>query len=182
MDFDGALELERAWREGLTPDPLLSVSQWSDRHRILSSKASAKPGRWRTRRTPCLKEIMNCLSPTSPVERVVFMKGAQCGATEAGSNWIGYAIYHAAGPMMAVRPTVDMATVDYQRLIDRFDHQTGAPAVTDIPNRPFLVRTYELLLTDRADITAMRGWLAGPAGRQAPFWVPTWERGWRWMR
>jgi hypothetical protein len=23
----------------------------------------------------------------------------------------------------------------------------------------------------------MRGWLAGPAGRQAPFWVPTWERG-----
>ena len=25
MDFDGALELERAWREGLTPDPLLSV-------------------------------------------------------------------------------------------------------------------------------------------------------------
>ena len=92
MDFDGALELERAWREGLTPDPLLSVSQWSDRHRVLSSKASAEPGRWRTRRTPYLKEIMDCLSPTSPVERVVFMKGAQVGATESGSNWIGYVI------------------------------------------------------------------------------------------
>jgi hypothetical protein len=37
-------EIERAWREGLTPDPLLTVSEWSDRHRMLSSKASAEPG------------------------------------------------------------------------------------------------------------------------------------------
>jgi hypothetical protein len=78
--YDGAAEIERAWRDGLTPDPLLTVSEWSDRHRMLSSKASAEPGRWRTRRTPYLKEIMDCLSPTSPVERVVFMKGAQVGA------------------------------------------------------------------------------------------------------
>jgi phage terminase large subunit GpA-like protein len=27
---------------------------------------------------------MDCLSPTSPVERVVFMKAAQLGATEMG--------------------------------------------------------------------------------------------------
>jgi hypothetical protein len=90
MDYEGAAEIERAWREGLTPDPLLTVSEWSDRHRMLSSKASAEPGRWRTSRTPYLKAIMDCLSPTSPVERVVFMKAAQLGATEMGSNWIGY--------------------------------------------------------------------------------------------
>jgi phage terminase large subunit GpA-like protein len=42
---------------------------------MLSSKASSEPGRWRTSRTPYLKAIMDCLSPTSPVERVVFMKG-----------------------------------------------------------------------------------------------------------
>ena len=40
---------------------------------------------------------MDCLSPTSPVERVVFMKAAQLGATEMGSNWIGYVIHHAPG-------------------------------------------------------------------------------------
>jgi Phage terminase large subunit gpA, ATPase domain/LAGLIDADG-like domain len=79
-DYDGALEIERAWREGLTPDPTLSVSEWSDRHRVLSSKASAEPGRWRTARTPYLKAIMDCLTPMSPIERVVFMKGAQVGA------------------------------------------------------------------------------------------------------
>jgi len=44
MDYEGAAEIERAWRDGLTPDPLLTVSEWSDRHRMLSSKASAEPG------------------------------------------------------------------------------------------------------------------------------------------
>jgi len=29
--YEGAAEIERAWREGLTPDPLLTVSEWSDR-------------------------------------------------------------------------------------------------------------------------------------------------------
>ena len=116
--YEGAVEIDRAWREGLTPDPLLSVSEWSDRHRMLSSKASAEPGRWRTSRTPYLKDIMDCLSPTSPVERVVFMKAAQLGATEMGNNWIGYVIHHAPGPMMAVSPTVDMAKRNSKQRID----------------------------------------------------------------
>jgi hypothetical protein len=34
-NYEGAIEIERAWREGLTPDPLLTVSEWADRHRIL---------------------------------------------------------------------------------------------------------------------------------------------------
>jgi len=118
MDYEGAAEIERAWREGLTPDPLLTVSEWADRHRVLSSKASAEPGRWRTSRTPYLKAIMDCLSPTSPIERVVFMKAAQLGATEMGSNWIGYVIHHAPGPMMAVWPTVEMAKRNSKQRID----------------------------------------------------------------
>ncbi|MDC7707254.1 hypothetical protein [Vogesella indigofera] len=72
---------------------------------------------------------------------------------------------------------VEDVTVDYQRLVDVFDHETGTPAVIDIPNRAFIVRRYQFLLPDRADITTMRGWLAACAGRQVPFWVPTWERG-----
>jgi len=116
--YDGWDVIERAWREGLTPDPLLTVSEWADRHRVLSSKASSEPGRWRTSRTPYLKAIMDCLSPTSPIERVVFMKGAQVGATETGSNWIGYVIHHAPGPMMAVWPTVEMAKRNSKQRID----------------------------------------------------------------
>jgi phage terminase large subunit GpA-like protein len=134
-DYEGAAEIERAWREGLTPDPLLTVSEWSDRHRMLSSKASAEPGRWRTSRTPYLKAIMDCLSPTSPVERVVFMKAAQLGATEMGSNWIGYVIHHAPGPMMAVWPTVEMAKRNSKQRIDPLIEESAALAELIAPAR-----------------------------------------------
>jgi phage terminase large subunit GpA-like protein len=134
-DYEGGAEIERAWREGLTPDPLLTVSEWSDRHRMLSSKASAEPGRWRTSRTPYLKAIMDCLSPASPVERVVFMKAAQLGATEMGSNWIGYVIHHAPGPMMAVWPTVEMAKRNSKQRIDPLIEESGVLAELIAPAR-----------------------------------------------
>ena len=35
-DFDGAGEILRAWGNGLRPDPDLTVSEWADRHRMLS--------------------------------------------------------------------------------------------------------------------------------------------------
>ena len=135
LDYEGAHEIERAWHEGLTPDPLLSVSAWADQHRMLSSKASAEPGRWRTARTPYLREIMDCLSPASPVERVIFMKGAQIGGTEAGSCWIGYVIHHAPGPMMAVWPTVEMAKRNSKQRIDPLIEESPALAELIAPAR-----------------------------------------------
>lgn len=72
---------------------------------------------------------------------------------------------------------VEDVSIDYQRLVDVLDVDTGTPAVIDIPNRAFIVRRFQFLVPDRADLTAMRGWLAARAGRQVPFWVPTWERG-----
>jgi phage terminase large subunit GpA-like protein len=106
-----------AFGQGLAPEPSLSVSTWADEHRHLSSTASAEPGRWRTARTPYLREIMNCLSPSHPAERVVVMSGAQIGKTECGNNWIGYVIHRAPGPMLMVQPTVEVAKrVSKQRL------------------------------------------------------------------
>ena len=101
--------IENAAFAGLRPDEILTVSEWADAHRILTSITSGEPGKWRTSRTPYLKEIMDRLSITDPFERVVVMKGAQIGATECGNNWLGYCIHHSPGPMLAVQPTVDMA-------------------------------------------------------------------------
>jgi phage terminase large subunit GpA-like protein len=103
---------------GARPDPLLTISQWADRYRWLSQRASAEHGRWRTERTPYLREIMDCLSPMSPIERTVFMKGAQIGGTECGNNWMGYIIHQAPGPMMSVQPTVEMAKRNSKQRID----------------------------------------------------------------
>jgi phage terminase large subunit GpA-like protein len=117
-DHDGADAIERAWRDGLKPDPLLTVSEWADRYRVLSQRASSEPGRWRTERTPYLREIMDCLSPSSPVQRVALMKGAQIGGTECGNCWIGYVVHQAPGPMMAVAPTVELAKRNSKQRID----------------------------------------------------------------
>jgi len=101
--------LENAARSGLRPDPVLSVSQWADTHRVLTSVASGQSGRWRTARTPYLGEIMDRLSAWDPCQRVVLMKGGQIGGTEAGNNWLGYCIHHSPGPILVVQPTVEMA-------------------------------------------------------------------------
>ena len=116
--FDGAAEILRAWGAGLTPDPDLTVSEWADRHRMLSGRASAEPGRYRTARTPYMREIMDRLSPGDTTQRIVFMKAAQVGATEAGNNWIGFAIHQAPGPMLAVQPTVELAKRNSRQRID----------------------------------------------------------------
>lgn len=101
-------ELLETSLESLRFEKELTVSEWSDSHRMLSGRASSEPGPWRTNRTPYLRGIMDALSISDPVQRVVFMKGAQLGATEAGSNWMGYIIDHAPGPLLAVQPTVEM--------------------------------------------------------------------------
>lgn len=91
--------------DGLRPPPRLKPTEWADTHRYLSSKASSMPGRWSTARTPYLAEIMDCFDNYSPVQEVVFMKGAQIGATEVLYNIMGYFIDIAPGPIMSIMPT-----------------------------------------------------------------------------
>jgi phage terminase large subunit GpA-like protein len=74
---------------------------------VLSSKQSGERGRWRTSRNPILREIMDCLSATSPVREIVVMKSSQVGVTEAMINKIGYNIDHAPCPTMVLMPTLE---------------------------------------------------------------------------
>ena len=127
------------WRtalmEGLRPEQALTVSEWADKHRRLSSKASAEPGPWRTNRTPYLREPMDCLSSTSPVQRVVMMFAAQTGKTEAGANWLGYVIDHAPGPMLLVQPTVEMAKRLSKQRLESLITETPVLAEKIAPSR-----------------------------------------------
>lgn len=115
---DAFIIYNEGFNAGLKPDPLLNISEWADKYRVLSQKASAEPGKWRTSRTPYLKEIMDCLSPYSGIERVVFMKGAQIGGTEVGNNFLGYIVHLSPGPVMLVMPTVDGAKRTSKTRID----------------------------------------------------------------
>lgn len=117
--------------EGLTPDPDITVSEWADKYRQLSSKSSAEHGPWRTSRTPYLQEIMDCLSPHHPCERVVLMKGGQIGGTEVGNNYVGYCMHLVPGPILYVQPTVEMAKRASRQRID--------PMIADCPELSRLV-------------------------------------------
>lgn len=97
-----------AFLAGLRPDPLQTVGEWSDEHVQLPSYV-AESGRWRTSRTPFLREIMQCLSPSHPCQKVVFMKCVQIGGTQVAVNWLGYIIDRAPGAVLLFEPTKDLA-------------------------------------------------------------------------
>lgn len=112
---------------GIKPDPVhLTVSQWADENRFLSSRASAEPGRWRTSRTPYLREPMDSLSPQDPCESVVLLFGSQLGKSETGFNWIGSIIDIAPGPMLMVQPTDSMSKKVVRQRLD--------PAIAESPS------------------------------------------------
>lgn len=88
----------------VAPRKPLTVSQWADAERVLSSKGSAEPGRWRTSRNPPLREPMDALSVRSVVHDVVLQFPIQYGKTEIAVNFLGYTMDHAPGPIMACLP------------------------------------------------------------------------------
>lgn len=122
---DAELLVGDLWREFLSPPPRLTVTQWAERHRMLSGKDSAEPGPYRAARTPYAREPMDCLSQTSTVEEVVLMWGAQTSKTTIGSNWLGYLADVNPGPVMIVQPTIDMAK--------RYSRQRLSPMIDESP-------------------------------------------------
>jgi len=90
--------------EGLAALRPMSVSEWADTYRVLPD-SSAEPGPWRTGRAEYLREIQDVLSIDDPTEKVVVMKAAQLGFSEAMNNWIGYSIHQSPCTFMMVQPS-----------------------------------------------------------------------------
>ena len=123
---------EKAFREGLTPEPPLLMSDWADQFRVLTTEASAEAGKFRTDRTPYMREPMDKLSAQDPCQRVVLMFAGQTGKTEAaGLNWIGYAIHQAPGPFLEIQPGLEMA--------DKLSSQRLEPMLLSTPEIKALV-------------------------------------------
>lgn len=93
----------------LRPPPNMFYSDWADENRELAKVGSSESGKWKTSRTPYLKEIMDCLSPKHPCKEVAFMKPSQIGGTEALINAILASLDLAPGPILCVQPTEKMA-------------------------------------------------------------------------
>lgn len=107
------------------PPEQITVTQWADKYRRLSPENSAEPGRWRTDRTPYLKEIMDAFTD-SQVHKLVVVASSQVGKTEMEMNMLGYAIDIDPGPIMWVTPTQDNA--------EDFSKRRIAPMIRDTKN------------------------------------------------
>jgi phage terminase large subunit GpA-like protein len=92
----------------MKPPPKLTVSEWADTFRVLSSESSAEPGKWSTSRAEYQRGMMDAVSDTD-IETVVLMTCAQIGKTELINNVVGYHIHQDPAPMLVVQPTLEMA-------------------------------------------------------------------------
>jgi phage terminase large subunit GpA-like protein len=109
----------------LRPPSKLTLSEWADKYRILSSESSAEQGAWVTANAPYEREIMDAISDAS-VPRVVVQKAAQLGITDAAIlNTVGFHITEDPCPILVVQPTIEMA--------EAFSTDRLAPMLRDTP-------------------------------------------------
>ena len=109
----------------LAPPPDMTISEWADEYRRLSSESSAEPGRWRTSKAPSQKEIMDAICDVS-IQKVVVMSAAQIGKTDGFIlNPIGYFMHYDPSPIMVLQPTIQMA--------ETFSKDRLSPMLRDTP-------------------------------------------------
>ena len=109
---------------GMKPPDDLTVTEWAEKNRRLSTEASAEPGPWRTDRTPYLREPMDAF--TDPrVRRIVMVAASQVGKSEFLNNTIGYIIDEDPGSILFVHPT----TIDAKE----YSKLRIAPMIRDCP-------------------------------------------------
>lgn len=93
-------DIVNAW----APPPPLTLSEWADTYRQVSS--GPFPGRWKTDRTPYLREILDCV--TNPeVNMIVIMKPTRVGGTEVINNAIGYFMHYDPCDILYVQTSLD---------------------------------------------------------------------------
>lgn len=101
-------DLRAEVRRLFAPPPRLTVTEWANRFRRLSSESSAEPGMYRSIRAPYQAGIQDCFSDPK-VESIVVMSSAQVGKTIVIENCLGYIIAMDQGPVLIVFPTQQMA-------------------------------------------------------------------------
>jgi phage terminase large subunit GpA-like protein len=115
----------------LRPPSKVKLSEWADRHRVLSSESSAEPGQWVTSKAPYERSIMDAISDPL-VPRVVVQKASQVGITDSAIlNPVGYHMDEDPCPMLVVQPTIELA--------EAFSTDRLAPMIRDSPRLRLLV-------------------------------------------
>ena len=129
------IDLIRGFLDALRPIPVTTISKWADEFRRLTSESAAEPGKWNTDRTPYLREVMDSLSPNTPINEVIVSKGVQLGFTESGLNMVGTYMDIDPCPIMYVMPTIEMAKAVSESRVDPMIENSPSLAAKVRPNK-----------------------------------------------
>jgi len=97
----------------IAPPPMVTPSAWASNDLIVSDGPRAGE-KWSADLTPQLVEILDCLDPEHPANRVSVKKSAQTGMTGAGVAWLGSIIAVNPATSLVVFPTIN-AVQDFNR-------------------------------------------------------------------
>lgn len=136
--------------KAISPPPDITVSEWADKHRILSGKACSEPGEWRTARAPYTKEVMDSFSDPM-VEEVVCMWASQLAKTEVILNVTGYFIDVDPCPIVISQPTLPLARY--------FSRARLAPTIS--ATEPLAAKIAEPKSRDADNTTLSKGFQGG---------------------
>lgn len=137
------------------PPEKLTTSEWAEKYRVLSRRASAMPGPWRNSVAPYLAGIMDAFDDPA-VEQIAFCKPTQVGGTEVELNLIGKVIASDPSPTLVVYPTeASCRTVSANRI---------RPMLEDSPQLSERLRRGESSLIEyRFDgMTLLLAWAGSP--------------------
>lgn len=112
--------------KAIKPDPRHTVTEWADKFRVLTTEASAEAGKFRTSRTPYVKEIADSCSPSVDCAEVKVMKGTQIGLSTTADNVAMCYLDLYPCPILYIVPTETLAKGTSKR---RF-----TPAIKAIPH------------------------------------------------
>lgn len=148
---------DRSWR----PVDRITVDEWADRHRMVVSRASPRPGPWETDFVPYMREPMRCFTDPG-VREIVVMTSTQIGKTELILNCLGYSV--------DVDPYPSIWVMDSQLSVEELNKQRLRPTLLESERlAQHLPKGAGSIMVKSIDFDTMPLWMTGAnsAGRLA---------------
>jgi len=94
-------------------------SEWAEENRVMQSNTTSMPGKFSYKRTPYLREPVDCLSVDSDARVIAVMKGVQIGfSTGVIENGIGWIISQQPGNIMLLARDDGLVKIMMENKID----------------------------------------------------------------
>lgn len=158
---DAAELVDRVFDQGWRPPDRMTVDEWADRHRMVVSRASPRPGPWETDFVPYMREPMRCFTDPE-VREIVMMTSTQIGKTELILNCLGYTV--------DIDPYPTIWAMDSQLSVEELNKQRLRPTLLETEQlAKHLPKGAGSIQVKSVDFDTMPLWLTGAnsAGRLA---------------